>query len=252
MDSSNEQDRKGERNIQSYKRFFAITLMQVDCTARRHCIRGCAGGLCRFALFTLPASMFAVIIFVSCNIDGLLLLMVLLCTSNLPAKSVWLGQFLSQSLLILISVALARMALHISPAYISLAGLLPITLGVRKLFERHSHRSEEPVDQPNRTNKPYRAVGSTTVLALSNGGDNLSVYVPIFTARPLVVVFSMSIVFLAMTVVWCAIASYLARHRWIGVPVRRYSQTLLPWNMIALGAYVLSGSAQHLLSLQSA
>lgn len=198
--------------------------------------------------------MLAVLIFVSCNIDGLLLLMVLLCTPAFPVKSVLVAQFLSQSILILISVALARLALTISPAYIGLAGLLPITLGTLKLFDRHRLRCEEPADQQSSaTGKmPYHAVGSATVLSLSNGGDNLSVYVPVFTVHPPSVVLFMSIVFLVMTAIWCFIAWYLAHHPLIGRVISQYSQALLPWNMIALGIYVLSGSVRHLLQIKAA
>ena len=198
--------------------------------------------------------MLAAIIFISCNIDGLLLLMVLLCTPTFPVKSVFVGQFLSQVILILISAALARLALHIPPAYVGLAGLLPITLGALKLFDRHKCQCTEPLNQQSSIegNRPWQAVGSTTALALSNGGDNISVYVPVFTVHPPLTVLLMSAVFLVMTAVWCWLAWYLAYHPWIGRVIRQYSQTLLPWNMIALGIYVLSGSVRHLLAVQLA
>ena len=198
--------------------------------------------------------MLAAIIFISCNIDGLLLLMVLLCTPTFPVKSVFVGQFLSQVILILISAALAHLALNIPPAYVGLAGLLPITLGALKLFDRHKWQCAEPLNQQSRIegNMPWQAVGSTTALALSNGGDNLSVYVPVFTMHPPSTVLLMSAVFLVMTAVWCWLAWYLAYHPWIGRVIRQYSQTLLPWNMIALGIYVLSGSVRHLLPVHVA
>ena len=98
--------------------------------------------------------------------------MVLLCTPAFPVKSVFAGQFLSQSILILFSIALARLALTVSPAYIGLAGVVPITLGALKLLERNNHQYKEVPDRPS--NPPgktsYHTLGSTTVLSLSNGG----------------------------------------------------------------------------------
>lgn len=175
--------------------------------------------------------------------------MVLLCTPIFSAKSVFVGQFLSQSILILISVVLANLALSIPPTYIGLIGFLPITLGVLKLFEKKNQLCENIPDRQSSisSSTSYHAVGSTTALTLSNGGDNLSVYVPVFTAHTPSDVLLMSIVFLVMTVVWCCMAWYLAHHPLIGRIIRQYSQTLLPWNMIALGVYVLSDSIRHLL-----
>jgi cadmium resistance protein CadD (predicted permease) len=47
------------------------------------------------------------------------------------------------------------------------------------------------------------------------------------------------VVFAVMTALWLYLAYWLTRHRTIGVPVRRYTQMLMPFVFITLGVFIL-------------
>lgn len=184
--------------------------------------------------------LFAITIFISSNIDGLLVLMTLFCIPSFHPKSVVYGQFISSIILILASLICSRLALWVPPGTIGYIGVFPLGLGLIRLFSGNG--ATPPCDtaaSPGGKLTPSNIL-SVTLLTLSNGGDNLSVYIPVFAAHALPAVLAMACIFLLLTGVWCVLAYYLATHRYIGAPVRRYGQRLLPWVMIALGLYILS------------
>jgi cadmium resistance protein CadD (predicted permease) len=183
--------------------------------------------------------MIAIAIFTSCNIDSLLVLMVLFCSPAFPVTKIVISQFISQAILIMASMALAHLAFMVSPAYTGLLGFFPLTLGVTRLMERREHQQFHIVSAHEEVHSTRSSsIASITLLMLSIGGDNLSVYIPIFTVHPTPEVLSFSGVLLVMTGIWCVVAHFLAHHRLVARMVHRYGEPLLPWNMIGLGAYI--------------
>ena len=85
-------------------------------------------------------------------------------------------------------------------------------------------------------------------MTVANGGDNVSVYIPIFALQSGADIALMGVVFGAMTALWLCLAYWLTRHRTIGVPVRRYTRLLMPFVFITLGVYILyqAGTVQLL------
>jgi cadmium resistance protein CadD (predicted permease) len=186
-------------------------------------------------------------IYISCNIDNLLLLMLLFCTPLFPVRSIVISQFFSQAIMMLISMAIAALAFKIPLQYVGLAGLMPLTIGIKNLADRARHQRGEQADPCEEKLSTHSSVTAITLLMLSTGGDNLSVYVPLFRANPPSEVLYFCSVFFLMSAAWCALSHYLATHPLIGRIVQRYSARFLPWNMIGLGVYVLSGSLRVLL-----
>lgn len=186
--------------------------------------------------------LFAITIFISSNIDGLLVLMTLFCVPSFHPKSVVVGQFISSFILIVASLACSRLALWAPPGTIGYIGVFPLGLGLVRLFRGNGDALAcDTAASPGGKLSPSDIL-SVTLLTLSNGGDNLSVYIPVFARHALPAVTAMAGIFLLLTGAWCALAYYLATHRYIGAPVRRYGQRLLPWIMIALGLYILSST----------
>jgi cadmium resistance protein CadD (predicted permease) len=74
---------------------------------------------------------------------------------------------------------------------------------------------------------------------VANGGDNLGVYIPLFSSTPHAVPVY-AVVFAVMTGVWCALGFYLVNNAWIGKHVRRYGRIALPFVLIGLGLWILS------------
>jgi len=80
-------------------------------------------------------------------------------------------------------------------------------------------------------------------VTIANGGDNLGVYIPLFASATGAIPIYAAI-FAVMTALWCWIGYRLVRNRWVGERLRRYGHLLLPYVLIALGLYILSGARE--------
>jgi cadmium resistance protein CadD (predicted permease) len=190
----------------------------------------------------------AVFAFTSTNIDDLLLLSSLFIDSELRAGSVVIGQFVGMSLLILMSIFAAHLLVSIPPAWIRLLGLIPLCLGILRLAKNFGRRLAKPVaplqeaEFVGRTQLHIPQVKSgtalATVLTIANGGDNLSVYIPLFAMQRAFVPLYVA-VFSVMTVLWCFVAYLLTNHDLFRDKLNRYARILGPCILIAIGAKVL-------------
>ena len=84
------------------------------------------------------------------------------------------------------------------------------------------------------THSQWLAVAFVTA---ANGGDNLGVYIPLFTRQlswiPIYVA-----VFAVLTTLWCAAGYWLVNHPVLG-RIRRYGHVALPFVLIGLGLHIL-------------
>lgn len=81
-------------------------------------------------------------------------------------------------------------------------------------------------------------VGLVTV---ANGGDNVSIYLPLFaTASPVGVLFTL-LTFYVMLFFWLFLTYRLVNFRPLALVIQKYGRIGLPWLYMGLGLYVLSG-----------
>ena len=84
--------------------------------------------------------------------------------------------------------------------------------------------------------KQMLSVASVTV---ANGGDNISIYIPLYAAFANSAKVTMTIVFLLMTAVWCLMAKYLSNHPIIKKSLEKYGHIVTPFVFILLGIYIM-------------
>ena len=192
----------------------------------------------------LTTALSAIVFFAATNIDDIVLLSVLFADPRLRPRSVVLGQFIGIGTLVLLSAVAGVAAVAIPRGWTSLLGAVPLVLGLYKGAVALRARAA-PV--AGATEEPRNdSPGGATVLAvagitLANGGDNLSVYIPVFAAdRSVIVVYVL--VFAVMTGLWCFAGFELVDNRIIGRRIRRYGDVVLPVVLIALGAHILYGA----------
>jgi cadmium resistance protein CadD (predicted permease) len=151
-----------------------------------------------------------------------------------------------------VSVAGSWATLSLPRAVIGLLGLVPITMGVKSGWELgRSAEPSEPVSSPG--SSAQRAnIAAVVAMTVANGGDNISVYIPLFALRSASDIALMGVVFGVMTALWLSLAYWLTRHRLIGAPVRRYTRLLMPFVFIALGILILyqAGTLNRLRDIQ--
>ncbi len=185
-------------------------------------------------LATLAVSAVA---FASTNVDDIFVLLGFFADPAFRARQVIIGQYLGIGTLVAVSIVCSLIALLIPPVYIGILGLLPIGMGVKKLWEARRGSAED-------TEGTHPAPGVHKVLAvaavtIANGGDNIGVYVPLFATRALDERLAIVAVFAVMTALWCLVAHSLINHPALGPPLRRYGQRLLPWVLIGVGISIL-------------
>lgn len=190
------------------------------------------------------------VVYISTNLDDLLILAVFFADPRVHVAAVVAGRFLGLAALVLASTAAALLALAIPPGWIALIGVVPLALGLRALYAlRHSggggegkERNPAALSTRQDGRRGYAAQAfSVAGVTLANGGDNLGVYIPLFAATPAAIYVYIA-VFAVMTLVWCAFGYLLVNNPLIGHRIRRYGDILLPIVLIGLGLYILSGA----------
>ncbi len=198
----------------------------------------------------LPSDLgIAAIVFISTNIDDIFLLAAFFSDPKLLRRSIVLGQYLGITVLTLVSVVAAVLALTIPPAWVALLGLAPLYLGLQKLpdlwrgpaqdgdAEDHSIQDQEHKVQRG-LHSQILAVMSVTV---ANGGDNIGVYVPLF-ATSVNSILTYCVTFAVMTGIWCAMGYLLVKNKVLGGVIRKYGHKIFPVVLIVLGIHILSGA----------
>jgi cadmium resistance protein CadD (predicted permease) len=174
----------------------------------------------------------AVVAFISTNIDDLLVLAAFFAIPNGRPIEVVAGQFAGMATLIGLSVCGAFLSLVVPSAWLGAFGLVPISIGLCALLRRDA--------EPERTSKPSAASFTTVmVVTVANGGDNVALYVPLFSVHPAAELAFFAAVFAVLTGFWCAIAYALVRRGSHGLAARRWGGVAFPYVMIALGTYIV-------------
>ena len=185
----------------------------------------------------------AAVAFAATDIDDLLLLMVFFSSRTFPPRQVALGQFIGIGILVAVSILGSLIALVVPIYVIGLLGLVPIAIGIKNLIEI---RNSDKIPSPQtvlKKNKSYRAFLTVTAVTVSNGGDNIGVYVPLFSKYNSVDQITMlTSVFIAMTAVWCIAAYYLVNHPLLASRIRHAGNIIMPFVLIGLGIYIIMDS----------
>ena len=180
-------------------------------------------------------------VFASTNVDDVLLLSAFFAQPRRRTASIVTGQFLGIGALTAVSGGAALAALVIPREWTALIGVVPLVLGIRQL-----------IGYPNE--EGARAASGSDVLTVAavtvaNGGDNLGVYIPLFASQPAAIPLFVT-VFAVGTAALCALGYALVSHPTVAATFQRYAHRALPWVLIALGLYVLSGAAPLVAGLE--
>ena len=193
-----------------------------------------------------------VVVFTTTNIDDILLLAAFFADREHRPRAVVVGQFVGIGVLTAGSAVAALLAVVIPDEWIGSLGLVPLGLGVQGLRRLWRSRGASQSDDAERLHaleaRMQRAHSQWIAVALvtmANGGDNLGVYVPLFS-RELSWVPVYAGVFAVMTGIWCTAGYWLVHHPSLGARIRQYGHVALPFVLIGLGLHILS-SARALL-----
>ena len=182
----------------------------------------------------------AIVVFASTNVDDIFVLLGFFADPKFRAKQIVIGQYLGIATLYGISVIASFLVLVIPAAYIGFLGLAPIYFGLKRLWELWS--GVETGDNPEDHEKASAGHGNIVavfLVTIANGGDNISVYTPLFATRPALEVAAVGLVFAILTALWCLLGHWLVHHPALGAPIRRYGHRTVPFILIGFGILIL-------------
>ena len=192
--------------------------------------------------------------FVATNIDDIIILLLFFAQVdvNFRRRHIVIGQYLGFTLLILASLPGFFGGLVVPREWIGLLGLLPIAIGLKQLLNREEDTTQvQTVSsdfEPSSARNPIVSLLSSVLspqtykvaaVTVANGGDNISIYIPLFAGNNLVSLGVILGVFFLMVGVWCAIAYLLTRQPTIAQVLSRYGNAVVPFVLIGLGLFIL-------------
>ena len=175
-------------------------------------------------------------LFVSTDLDDVLLLLAFFADPRFRVRQIVAGQFVGIAILYAISIVGSWVSLIIPRAFIGLLGLVPIAMGIRSGWTLWRRERGGEMAKPS---EEHTYLATVTGITLANGADNVSVYVPFFALHPGRDIALTGVVFGVMTALWISLAYWLTRHSAIGLTVRRYTRVLIPFVFVALGLMII-------------
>ncbi|KYC41628.1 transporter [Scytonema hofmannii PCC 7110] len=194
-----------------------------------------------------------IIAFVATNIDDILILLLFFSQvdANFRKRHIIIGQYLGFSAIIIASLPGFFGGLVVPHEFIGLLGLLPIAIGIKKLLSQEEFTEVQTVTSDFKASSSNHPLGSFLVsllhpqtykvaaVTLANGGDNISIYIPLFAGNSYASMGVILIIFFVMVGVWCTIAYLLARQEAIAHTLSRYGRVAVPFVLICLGLFIM-------------
>ena len=172
------------------------------------------------------------------NVDDIVLLSLFFARARGRAsdeRRIVLGQYAGFGAILLVAL-LATAGLSVVPEHqIAYLGLLPIALGLRAAIS--AYRARSGVDHGE--GPPALGVAAIAGITVANGGDNIGVYVPVFSAISGEEVAAYVVVFLVLVAAWCATGRYLASRPLMARGLARWGDVVLPIVLVAIGTVIL-------------
>jgi cadmium resistance transport/sequestration family protein len=193
--------------------------------------------------------------FAATNLDDIVILLLFFAQvdANFRHRHIVIGQYLGFTLLILASLPGYFGGLVVPREWIGLLGLLPIAIGFKQLVTRQKEDTAQVQTvtsnlEPSSRRHPIASFLASVLnpqtykvaaVTVANGGDNISIYIPLFAGSNFVRLAVILSVFFVMVGVWCATAYRLTRQPAIARVLSRYGEAVVPFVLIGLGLFIL-------------
>jgi cadmium resistance protein CadD (predicted permease) len=169
--------------------------------------------------------------FAATNVDDAFLL-TLFFARRIPTRRIVAGQYVGFSDIVGISLMGVWCALAVPPRWIHFLGVLPLALGIKRLLQARRTDASQP-------RVITESVASIALLTLSNGADNISVYIPFFVMGR-ANLWLILVVYATLVAVWCFVGGWLGNHSVILRSVDLWGHWVVPTVFVGLGIYVLT------------
>lgn len=183
------------------------------------------------------------------NLDDIVVLLLFFSQVNATFRHqhIVVGQYLGFTALVLVSLPSFFGGRLFPEAWIGLLGTVPIAIGINRLLNPQMHEDETPLLTEQSQNSWLASLFSpqaygVAAVTIANGGDNLSIYVPLFASSTWEDLGVILAVFFSLVAVWC-----YAAYRFTKIPVlaelfTRYGSYFVPFVLLGLGIFILIDS----------
>ncbi|NEU75734.1 transporter [Hassallia byssoidea VB512170] len=195
-----------------------------------------------------------IIAFFFTNIDDIIILLLFFSqiNTNFRRRHIFFGQYLGFTAIIIASLPGFFGGLVVRRELIGLLGILPIVIGLKQLLSPEEETTEVQTVTSDFKQSPHRNPIISFILSLlhpntykvaavtiANGGDNISIYIPLFAGHNFASLGVILSVFFVMVGVWCFIAYLLTLQPTIADILTRYGNILVPYVLICLGLFIM-------------
>ncbi|SPO02607.1 uncharacterized protein DNG_05280 [Cephalotrichum gorgonifer] len=192
------------------------------------------------------------------NIDDIFVLVTFFAESSTsrtltPARIV-IGQYVGFTALVVVSMIGFGASFLFPTEPIGFLGLLPILLGIWRLFSVLLPNKEAPetltTAEVSTTTAPSNTVGIWTVAGMKsifkvagitviNGGDNIGTYIPLFSQARGAEIAVYIITFYVLLGVWCLAAFLVMKQKHILNVAQKYARIGVPFLYLGLGIFIV-------------
>jgi cadmium resistance protein CadD (predicted permease) len=165
------------------------------------------------------------------NIDDAVLL-TLFFARRVPTRRIVAGQYIGFAAIVGVSLVGVWSALAMPHRWIHFLGVVPLAIGIRHLLRVRRTDSQEPGGSTE-------SVASIALVTLSNGADNVSVYVPFFVIGR-ANLWLIMVAYAVLVALWCFVGRWLGGHSFVLRAADRWGHWAAPLIFVGLGLYVLN------------
>jgi cadmium resistance protein CadD (predicted permease) len=185
-------------------------------------------------------------------------------------QHVVVGEILGFTALVSISLLGFLLGLVIDSIWIGLLGILPILIGVRNLLNLRKANEEESAEDKSinlKRNAKYKGFDSrkrslwdvlrdrqtykVSAVTISNGGNNLGIYIPLFASSSIHSLAVIIPVCYLIVFTWLFMSYHLTRTPGIAVVLSRYASKLFPFVLMWLGLRIILDNESYKLFLHN-
>lgn len=192
---------------------------------------------------TVTAILQALGLFTVTNIDNIIILSLFFGRDRSQSGTtsrIMIGQYLGFLGTLGVAILAAVSAqLLLSERLLPYFGLVPLGLGLWAAWQ--TWRDRDKTDAETRSNGKRVSVWTVAAVTFANGGDNISVFAPVFMTVSWNIILIYCVVFLLLTPVMVLVARWITSRKPIAKVLDRWDDILYPTVLIAIGLFILLG-----------
>ncbi|MBD2435620.1 cadmium resistance transporter [Nostoc sp. FACHB-110] len=188
-----------------------------------------------------------VVAFIATNIDDIVILLLFFSQINeqFRPKHIFLGQYLGFIVLLALSLSGLFGGLIVESNWIGLLGLVPVAIGISSLVNPQDDSQEDVLGEHTISTQEISTslispqIYGVAAVTIANGGDNISVYIPLFASSNLRSFLLIISVFFLLLGVLCYVTYKLTHQQAIADVLTRYINHLIPFILMGLGTFIV-------------